>query len=348
MKTHDKSSYRAGRIADGLPVVRTCLFSATPLIDFAPGEKYLDLFSGFLFDDGNRPPRDHDIAGRKAGAAIQPLDAGGHPAIDGKIVFLSIGFSNTSLKWAGENSGTPERVLPGSFTALTLASSDVNHTHVLILNGALEGHPTKSWVNPWGNNYSTVRDRVLVPRGVTEAQVQAIWMQLVERQPTVSLPSQDADAYSLLRSSGMACRALKKRYPNLKQVFISPRAYAGYSSTTLSPEPFAYETAFSVKWLVQAQVRQMTTCEINAVAGDLGDSAASWIGWGPYLWAEANHPRSDGFFSVREDFSDDGTHPSQQGIRKIGGFLLEWFLHSAYTPWFRNPWTKIRNGRFVQ
>ena len=46
------------------------LFSATPLIDFAPSQLYLGQFSGMLYNGSNSPPPDHDAAGQTAAAAV--------------------------------------------------------------------------------------------------------------------------------------------------------------------------------------------------------------------------------------------------------------------------------------
>ena len=37
----------------------------------------------------------------------------------------------------------------------------------------------------------------------------------------------------------------KERYPNLRVAYLSSRIYAGYATTPLNPEPYAYESAFS-------------------------------------------------------------------------------------------------------
>jgi hypothetical protein len=52
---------------------------------------------------------------------------------------------------------------------------------------------------------------------------------------------------------------------------------------------------------------------------------APWLGWGPYLWADGTSPRSDGLRWVCDDLYSDGLHPSEQGARKAGEELLEFF-----------------------
>src|SRR6202035_4945136 len=116
------------------------------------------------------------------------------------------------------------------------------------------------------NQYDRVRDSVLTPAGFTELQVQAVWLKQADINPSDSLPSTSADAYKLEGYLGQIVRAIKARWHNVKQVFISSRIYAGYATDTLNPEPYAYESGFAVKWLIQAQITQRRTHVVDPIA----------------------------------------------------------------------------------
>ena len=47
---------------------------------------------------------------------------------------------------------------------------------------------------------------------------------------------------------------LKNKFPNLKLVYLSDRIYAGYATTNLNPEPFAWYTGWCVKQLIADQI----------------------------------------------------------------------------------------------
>jgi len=138
---------------------------------------------------------------------------------------------------------------------------------------------------------------------------------------------------------------MKTHYPNLRIVYISSRIYAGYATSNLNPEPYAYESAFAVKWVVQAQIDQMRSSRIDPRAGDLNfnSGVAPWIAWGPYLWTDGMNPRSDGLTWARADVESDGTHPSQSGEQKVGEMLLG-FLKKEPTArsWFLATTTPAR------
>ena len=291
-----------------------------------------------LYDGNNLVPADHDAAGRARAAEITPRDRDGLPAADGKIVLLSIGMSNPSMEWCGTRSNC---VVPvgDSLMGRAARSGDVNHATLAIVNGADEGLTGTQWTSPAFPAYDMVRDARLAPADLTEMQVQAVWLKLANEFPTIGLPSPNADAYQLEEELGSTVRALRVRYPNLKMVFLASRIYAGYAPPlSLNNEPFAYQSGFAVKWLIAAQIAQMSNggVPVDARAGDLNyGTVAPWIAWGPYQWANGTTPRSDGLSWIPSDFGDDLTHPSGDGIAKVGHYLMDYFAGSPYTKcWF--------------
>src|SRR5690348_2654913 len=76
-------------------------FQATPLTDFAPGQLYLNQFPGLLYDGSNSMPSDHYNDGMSAASSIQPRNTSGTPSSSGKVVFLGIGMSNTTIEFCG-------------------------------------------------------------------------------------------------------------------------------------------------------------------------------------------------------------------------------------------------------
>lgn len=301
-----------------------------PLTELPP-DRYLGFEGGLYPGGGDAPPAEHAAEGARRAALVQPLDGLGRPDANGRIVLLSIGMSNTTREFCGG----AQPCHPWTFGGQASEDPLVDHADVAIVDGAFGSEPATEWESPDDPNYDRIRDDRLGPEGLTEAQVQVVWLKQANPGPDVSLPDPAADAFALERSLGRIVRALAARYPNLRIVYLSSRIYAGYASTLLNPEPFAYETGFSVKWVVSAQIDQARTGEIDAESGDLAYDRAPWLAWGPYLWADGADPRDDGLSWLPADFAGDGTHPSPAGAAKVGELLLE-FLTSAPTArcWF--------------
>ncbi|HEX8693312.1 MAG TPA: hypothetical protein VF746_12875 [Longimicrobium sp.] len=305
-----------------------------PINDLGTGT-YLG-FQGGLYPGGSSaPPADHRDAGLAAARRIRPLDLSGAPSAAGKYVLLSIGMSNTTQEFCSAGGNPPCDAW--TFGGQAAADPAVNHATLAIANGARGGQVAEAWDSPADPNYDRIRDSVLARQGLGERQVQVVWMKVAHARPSVSLPDAGADAYALETDMGEIARALKARYPNLQQVFVSSRIYAGYATTNLNPEPYAYESGFAAKWLVEAQIRQMRGGGVDPRAGDLSYTGgrAAWIAWGPYPWANGATARSDGLRWVTSDFEGDGTHPAQSGERKVGTMLLGFFKNSPVTRcWF--------------
>src|SRR5688572_12767561 len=267
--------------------------AATPINDLGTG-LYLNQYQGGLYPNGsNAIPAPHAALGAARSANVAPLNTLGQPDPAGKFVFLSIGMSNTSQEFAGNNH--PTNAQPWTFMGQAAAHPAIDHSSMVMFNGARGGETAAKWDSALDENYTRVATE-LQQAGLSEQQVRVAWVKVANPNPAVSLPAATSDALTLVRQTGNILRAMNARYPNLEQVFVSSRIYAGYATTTLNPEPYAYESGFAVKWVIEAQIRQQETGTIvDARAGDLAyDIVAPWAAWGPYLWAEGQYARSDG------------------------------------------------------
>jgi hypothetical protein len=309
-----------------------------PLTELAPFT-YFDHTGGLYPNGSNAMPTRHDSVGRARARAVVPRLANGTPNPGGKYVIMSMGMSNTTMEWCATGGQSCDS---WTFTGQAAADAAVNATTLAIVNGAMGGQTAATWDQPTDLNYDRVRDDVLAPQGLSEAQVQVIWLKVANPTPDTGpgsgpMPAAGSDADSLVMRMGAIIRAAKVRYPNLQMVFASSRIYAGYANITLNPEPYAFEYGFSVKWLVEAQIAQMSGGPPDPRAGNLNyDTVAPWIAWGPYLWANGLTPRADGLIWERTDLAADGTHPSTPGGRqKVGTMLLTFFKTSPHSAcWF--------------
>src|SRR5262249_37406382 len=125
------------------------------------------------------------------------------------------------------------------------------------------------------------------------------------------------------------------KMPNVQLCYLSSRIYAGYATgvSSLNPEPYAYESAFAVRGLIEIQLAGEDSLSY-------ANGNAPWLAWGPYLWADGLTPRSDGLTWPCEDFNTDGTHPTDPGREQVTKLLMDFFTTDSTTvPWFLAPGT---------
>jgi len=166
--------------------------------------------------------------------------------------------------------------------------------------------------------------------GACATQVQAVWLKEANTRPTDPFPLHAQRLRDDLRA---VVQNLHAKFPNLKLCYLSSRIYGGYASTTLNPEPYAYESAFAVRWLIEEQIAGDPALNHDPNAGPV---MAPWLAWGPYLWADGLVPRADGLTWACADFSTaDGTHPATSGRAKVAQMLLDFFTTDPTAePWF--------------
>ena len=256
---------------------------------------------GGLYGGGkNAPSGELADRAKQAVAQVRPLDAEGKPAADGKIVMVSLGMSNTTMEFS---------------TFKSAADNDGQKaSNLVIVDCAQGGKTAAAWANndqPWDTALSRLKEA-----GVTPAQVEVMWIKQANAGPSTGWPA----ATDQLRDDiKVDIKRAREKYPNLRLVFLSSRIYAGYATTKLNPEPYAYEGAFAVRAVIRDQ----------AADGPV-------LLWGPYLWTNGEKGRTlDGLKWLREDCGNDGTHPSQSGREKVAHLLLDFFTKDANAkPWF--------------
>ncbi len=297
------------------PPDKVDMSNVKPITDMSPEERYKG-FQGGLYPDGrNERPSAHTAAGTALAKKIEPLDKEGTPGADGKVVLLTIGMSNTNQASSG-------------FLRMAKNETGLN-PKLVIINGALGGmvanriqtlDGNKTYGNGQNIKYWPYVDEQLSKAGVTRPQVQAIWLKEADPGPTLPFP----DHAKLLQEEQVKIlHILHDRFPNLKLLYLSSRIYGGWAKMRLNPEPYAYESNFSVKWLVEQQLQGDPDLNYDPAKGAV---RSPWLSWGPYLWANGTTPRADGFFYLEDDLrEDDRTHESEQGQDKVGRELVKFF-----------------------
>jgi hypothetical protein len=274
---------------------------------------------GGLYPGGeNAPPSAHLKAGLKLARQIVPRDAEGRESKDGKIVLISIGMSNTTMKFQ-------------TFQKLAASDSSLNQRLVL-LDGAQGGQV--AWVTSKpATPFWDVVDERLKAAGVTRQQVQAAWVLQANPGPNRPFP---AEVKELQQNLADTLHVMQDRFPNLKIAYLSSRTYAGYATSPLNPEPHAYESGFAVKWLIADQLAGKPELNYDPAKGPV---RAPWLEWGPYVWADGTHANKDGLSYVRSDYTEqDGTHPSPSGREKVAERLMQFLKTDATAKtWFTEP-----------
>ena len=265
--------------------------SLKPLSDMNAGDRYEGEDGGLYGGGKNTPP---DSLVKSASAALAQIKP-----IDGKVVFVSISMSNATMEFS-----TFKRVADGD---------PRKSPQLTIVDCAQGGQAMAEWVNPEGRPWQEAMNRIANAK-VTPAQVQVAWIKLANKGPGGSMQEHltklEADTTKVLQNA-------KAKFPNLRIAYLGSRIWAGHAKGGLNPEPYAYESAFGARHLIQQQMKGEA-----ALAAD----KVPLLLWGPYLWAEGTKGRT--FDSLKwepQDFAGDGVHPSDSGRMKVAKLLLEFF-----------------------
>lgn len=276
--------------------------SLKPLTDMTAEDRYEGEEGGLYGKGSNEPPEALKKTAAEALAQIQPLDAEGKQSVSGKVVFVSISMSNATQEF--------------SFFKRIADTDPRKSDKLTIVDCAQGGQTMAAWAPPEGRPWPVAMER-LQNAGVTPQQVQVAWVKLANMGPSGSMSDHltklEADTAAVLKNA-------RKKFPNLRIAYLGSRIWAGNARGGLNPEPYAYESAFGVRHLIQKQ----------------SIDEAPLLLWGPYLWAEGEKGRKlDDLKYLKDDFNDDGVHPSRSGQEKVARQLLEFFAMSSLAKsWF--------------
>jgi hypothetical protein len=282
-------------------------------------------WTGGLYPNGsNYIPPAHKTAGMNiASSQIIPRDASGNQdVVNGKIVWLSIGMSNTTAE--------TQQFIP-------LANAYSNKNPKLVFVDGAVGGMTASIISTVSNsNYSTYWNTVitrLANAGVTASQVQIIWY----KEANVANSTPVMNYYdSLVIQTKRIMNIIKQRFPNARLCYMASRISARYASSTLNPEPYAYYTGWAIKKVIEDQITGDSKLKFSGP-----DANSPWISWGIYMWSDGSTPQianPNVFWSCSTDFQNDGTHPSlPAGASKVANLLLTFYQNDTIScPWFFN------------
>lgn len=303
----------------------TCAFGVSPLslVPLTAGQLYISEtdpsqtpYETFLYPGAsNDMPPSHRAAGEALAASIQPLDANGNVDIEnGKIAVVVEGFSNPFHEM-------------NHFIQYYLQNNPAVNPKVTMVNKSIRGCPLNCWYKK-GVDSVDYQVQIVIMKHSNNTPQNADGSPRFPDEPFTNAASKRFPRHALLSKEMLKIRILdvKKKYPNLKLLFLTSRAYGGWTCAPASigyGEPVAFEEGFSVKWLIEDQ--------ILARDPDLqfsGPNAkAPWMAWGPYLWDP----------TWTQDMFVDGVHPCTPGLEIVARKWYDFLMQDALGwLWFRD------------
>lgn len=285
-------------------------------------------YEGGLYPDGSNtmPPAFYQDALALA-HSIQPLDAEGNPDPNGKIVLAGIGASTVAMFGEGLQSLIPkvEGLRP----------------NLVFFNGGVGGQDLNK-MNDLPKYWNIVNGKMRAA-GISDAQVQVVWMQEDDLRNTTSAFPERANM--LADEFADEIRALKKKFPNLKILYLTGRhttAFMPPDGSIKHQEPRAYINGWATKFVIGQQINGDSSLRYMGP-----DAVAPLIMWGPYFWTQGSTPRADGYSWTPDLVLADGVHPTDAGRQKVATDLINfWSSDPVSSVWFTGkPLTVYNSGR---
>lgn len=273
-----------------------------------------DVTAPFPIDAGDDP----GTTGTYKGLWLR-LASNDEPAVtpvDGVIGLVCIGMSNGNQECA-EYIQRVRGDLAGQLNAAVRA-----------VNCAVGGHAIERWNDPAhdGALWDDCVSRKLPAAGVRADQVRVLWHKAANQFTTVAngvvkpaYPAAGSDYEAFVANLTAFADRVPTKFPSVQAVYVSSRSFGGFANNAGRGEPLSYEEGHALNTWLSAHL----------------DVRGVWYGWGPYLWAPdcaSGHRNGSGVCYDRDDYVNDGVHPSPSGRAKVSIMLHDRLL--AHT-WYR-------------
>ena len=205
--------------------------------------------------------------------------------------------------------------------------SDVS-VEVRVMNCGRSGHAIERWIDPeYDDALWNICKAGLWLVGLREDQVRVIYHKAANQFTTLEggalmpeYPHVGSDYDAFYDNLGAFANRVPEFFPSAQAVYTSSRSYGGFALNPGRAEPLSYEEGHALNsWLTDNPV-------VNGV----------WYGWGAYLWAPpcpTHENNGGGVCYQRQDYQDDGVHPTASGQGKIS-FLMHFRLLEE--GWYRS------------
>jgi hypothetical protein len=280
---------------------------------------YFGTIGGLYPGGSNTEPAGHLASGIAIANGIQPLDASGNPSPSGKYALLSLGTSEANYEF--------DRILQYAANEGTL------NPNLVLVEGAQGAEALDTLLGSEGPAFwNNIYDWYLPDAGVTPQQVVAIWLEPEDAHPPGLYPS---DANHIQSELLTLIPNLLVRFPNLKLLYLSSRAYSGYANPVKqTSEPYAYDQGYALQATIADQINGDAALNFDPTQGPV---LAPWISWETYKWGNGMTEHNGQFWGC-QDFRSDGYHVSSSGEDKVSGLFMTFFkTDPTAAPWFYVP-----------
>ena len=281
-----------------------------PLNDLGKGT--FNGYRGGLYPHGinNVPAGDYATDLSKLCKNIVPIDTFGNPSNKGKITFISLG---------GSTGGHLMRQLK-----VQTDGNPLTDPSLLLLNcdNGKRTASLNSQLNPNDPYWDHVAQILNGGAHSSFRQVQIVYVEADDSTKyNISFPARSL----LVKADLQACfRVYKKKFPNLKVVYISARTRTFGNQIPYNREPSPYYFGWGVKWAIEDQINGVPGTEYK------GPRAVSpMIAWGFYQWADSLPRKTDDFY-WRQSETKDGLHATDIGEDTLATRFQNFLLTDRY------------------